>query len=151
MLASVVIPPERTFQQTVVWNQKHTVLATTFPDALCSCPGRMPVSHRHCCPLTTPGLYPLLLCLESSLVSVIISAVMRSTYAQTTEKGAQEEGPLLYMYSTHITFAEFNPSRCSLHVRARGGLSLSLDSFSGTLFQQVCLLSSASAFATGFF
>lgn len=98
--ASVVIPPESTFQQTVVWNQKHTVLVTTFPNALCSCPGRMPVTHRHCCLLTTPGLYPLLLCLES------ISAVMRSTYAQTTEKVAQEEGPLLYMYSTHITFAD---------------------------------------------
>lgn len=104
--ASVVIPPESTFQQTVVWNQKHNVLVTTFPDALCSCPGRMPVTHRHCCPLTTPGLYPLLLCLESSLVSVIISAVMKSTYAQTL-KVAQEEGPLLYIYSTHIiTFAD---------------------------------------------
>lgn len=43
--ASVVIPSKSTFQQTLVWNQKRTVLVTTFPDALGSDPGRMPVSH----------------------------------------------------------------------------------------------------------
>lgn len=54
--ASVVIPPESTFQQTLVWNQKRTVLVTTFPDALGSDPGRMPVSYYPPWALSDPAL-----------------------------------------------------------------------------------------------